>query len=98
MGIGPHDEAVPLALPGVSGEITGSHGGSYLGYTIRETAGSTAHVILYDNASAASGPILEEIGLVANATSTANYLRPGRYVGNGIYAAVTGAIEGSVFQ
>lgn len=102
MGLGPqpHEEATPLALPGTSGEVSGSHPGSYRGITVRETTGSaTAKVVLYDNASAASGPILEEVSLSAGASFDQNYPPPGdRFVGNGLYAQVTGAIEGSVFQ
>jgi hypothetical protein len=99
MSIGPHEGANPLTLPTSSGPVVGSHSGAYLGFTVRETSGTTAaHITLYDNASAASGAILEEISLTGGGEQNANYPPPGRYVGNGIYAAITGAVEGSVFQ
>lgn len=99
MSLGPHEGTNTIALPASSGPVVGSHNGDYLGYTVRETSGSAgARITLYDNASAASGPILEEITLTAGGSSEANYQAPGRWVGNGIYAQITGAIEGSIFQ
>jgi hypothetical protein len=92
------DGATPLAIPGTSGEVSGSFTGQYLGFAARETAGSAAHIVLFDNTSAASGAILDEIGLAANQSLTANYARPGRKVVHGIFASITGAVEGSVFQ
>jgi hypothetical protein len=93
------DGAAPLTLPGTSGEVSGSFQGQYLGFAVRETSGSAAaHVVLFDNASAASGAILDEIGLAAGQSLTANYPRPGRKVVHGIFASITGAVEGSVFQ
>jgi hypothetical protein len=68
----------------------------YRGFTIRETAGSTAVVVLFDNASAASGTILEEIGLTAN-ESRSEFYAAGLDTSNGVYASiVSGAVAGSV--
>ena len=71
----------------------------YLGYTLKESTGSAgATVILYDSATAASGPILDIIVLAAGASSPpANYPKPGRTIHNGIYAAITGSVIGSIF-
>lgn len=92
-------EAQVLTLPTTSGEVTGSGPGEYLGYTIRETSGSAvAKVILYDNASAASGEIVEEIAIASGAVAETQFNRPGRQVVFGLYASITGAIQGSVFQ
>jgi hypothetical protein len=68
----------------------------YQGFTIRETAGAAAVVRIFDNASAASGPILEEISLAANASAAEHY--PGGIEAfAGIYVdVVSGAVSGSV--
>lgn len=92
-------EALSLNLPATSGVVVGSGPGEYLGYTVRETSGSAAaQVILYDNASAASGPILQEIKLASGVELDNQQERPGKQVVNGIYAAITGAVQGSVLQ
>lgn len=90
-------EANPLWL--ASGLINGSERGEYLGYAVRETSGSaSATIVLYDSTSAASGPIVEEIRLAAGAVARMALPRPGRQVKHGLYAVITGAVEGSVFQ
>lgn len=77
------DQAV-LASPGV-----------YRGVCLRETAGSTAAVRLYDNASAASGTLIGAFSLAANGSVDVVY--DGIYVTNGVYAdVISGAVEGSV--
>lgn len=92
-------EAVALNLPGTSGAVTGSGPGEYLGYAVRETSGSAAaKVVLYDNASAASGNILDEISVASGASADWSVERPGRQVVHGIYASITGVVQGSVFQ
>lgn len=96
---GPYEEAQALTLPGTSGEIGGSRQGGYRGYSVAETGGvASAKIILYDNATTASGAILEVITLSAGQSASDNYLSPGRLVLNGIYAQITGAVQGSVFQ
>lgn len=70
--------------------------GAYCGFTIRETAGSTAVVRLFDNASAASGTPLEEISLAANESRSELYVHP-VWARNGIYVqVVSGTVAGSV--
>lgn len=87
--------AVPVAFT-VSAAIAAS-AKDYRGFTIRETAGSTAVVVLYDNASAASGTILEEIALSANESAREFYPNGGVKTTNGIYlSVVSGTVAGSV--
>lgn len=69
---------------------------AYYGFTIRETAGATALVRIFDNASAASGTVLDEISLLANESARECYPRSIR-AENGIYVqVVSGAVSGSV--
>lgn len=69
----------------------------YRGFTIRETAGAPAVVVVYDNASAASGTILEEIGLAPNESAREFYPDGGVKTTNGIYLSVaSGAVAGSI--
>jgi hypothetical protein len=69
----------------------------YRGFTIRETAGAAAVVVLYDNASAASGAILEEIALAPLESAREFYPDGGVKTTAGIYLSVTsGAVVGSV--
>lgn len=85
------------ALTGNSQIVTGSPG-FYAGFTVRETSGSAAAVIrIWDNASAASGTILDVISLTSG-QSISDYLPNGGVRAyNGIYVEkVSGAFEGSV--
>ncbi len=70
---------------------------TYRGFSVKETSGTaTASLILYDNASAASGPILDEITLLAN-ESAREFYEPGITARAGIYVSVvSGAVAGSV--
>lgn len=69
---------------------------TYRGYTIRETAGATAVVRLFDNASAASGTPLEEISL-GSYGSTGDLYESGLRAVNGITVdVVSGTVVGSV--
>lgn len=68
----------------------------YRGFTIRETAGATAVVRIFDNASTNAGTVLEEISLAANESAREFYLG-GIYADNGVYVdVVSGAVAGSV--
>ena len=68
----------------------------YAGFTIRETAGATAVVRIFDHASAASGTVLEEISLAAN-ESAREYYPGGLHAAKGVYVdVVSGAVAGSV--
>lgn len=86
----------PLAFSGSDGAVV-AHSANYCGFTIRETSGSAAAVVrLFDNASAASGTILEEISL-AQGESRSEYYGAGIRAVNGIYAdVVSGAVAGSI--
>lgn len=68
----------------------------YRGFTIRETAGATAVVRIFDHASAASGTVLDEISLAAD--ESARELYPaGIWAENGIYVdVVSGSVAGSI--
>jgi hypothetical protein len=70
---------------------------AYKGFSIRETAGATAIIRIYDNASAASGTLLDTIRLAANESAREWYGPGGIDALNGIYVdIVSGAAEGSV--
>lgn len=87
--------ASPVALP-ASSQVLLARPGIYCGITIRETAGSTAVVVLYDNATSAAGIILEEISLVAG-ESVREYYPNGITAATGIYySLVSGTVAGSV--
>ncbi len=87
--------ATLVALTGSDQVVRTTHG-TYSGFSIRETAGATAVVRVYDNASAASGTLLDSISLAANESAREYYLA-GIAVANGIYVdVVSGAIEGSI--
>lgn len=94
-------EAVAHDLPTASGEVSGSGPGEFLGYTIRETGGtSPLTVVLYDNASAGSGNILAEIEVLAGKQTDEMVGRPGKQVVNGIYAVISGGgtLQGAIYQ
>src|SRR5690606_3157354 len=59
----------------------------YCGFAIRETAGSTAVVRIYDNASAASGPLIDVVALAANESAREFYPVP-IAAQNGVYVDV----------
>lgn len=85
-----------LALTGNSQVVLGSPG-YYVGFTIRETAGAAAVVRIWDNASAASGTLLDTIALAANQSIADALPGGGLRALNGIYVEkVSGAFEGSV--
>jgi hypothetical protein len=84
-----------VALTG-SDQIVRATATIYRGITVRETGGAAAVVVLYDNASAASGTIIEEVSLGAD--ESVSYMHPvGLYTDNGIFLdVVSGDVEGSV--
>lgn len=61
----PYAVPVPLVV-GASQIVRAAGPVVYLGYSIRETAGSAAVFRLWDNGSAASGTIVDMISLAAN--------------------------------
>lgn len=68
---------------------------TYCGFSVRETAGSTASLLVYDNASAASGTLIDVINLAAN-ESAREFYPGGIHCVNGIFVDVTGTVQGSV--
>lgn len=72
--------------------------GTYRGYTFRNTSAvAVATVRVYDNASAASGTLLDTVQLAASESAGDWYADGGIRAENGVYVeVVAGAIEGSV--
>lgn len=84
-----------VALSG-SDQAVSARPAIYRGFTIRETAGSTAVVRIFDNASAATGTVLEEISLAANESAREFYAH-GIAAAAGVYVdVVSGTVVGSV--
>lgn len=89
--------------PARSVAVTGSvavmaNAGVYLGFTLRETGGVTPAVVkVYDNASAASGTLLDTVQVPASGDDRQWYAPQGKWCVNGIYVDVSGGtVEGSV--
>ncbi|HEY2957368.1 MAG TPA: hypothetical protein VGM21_04030 [Actinomycetota bacterium] len=84
--------AIPKALS--AGQLaTGP--GRYRGITVRETAGAAATVRLFDN-TAGSGLLIATIGLAANGSLTV-VDEAGVNFSVGVFCALTGTTEGSIF-
>ena len=86
-----------VALTG-SNQAVSANPTYYLGFTIRETSGSAAAVVrIFDNASAASGTVLDEIALSAGESAREWYGMGGLRASSGVYVqVVSGAVAGSV--
>lgn len=68
----------------------------YRGFRLRETAGAIATLVIWDNASAASGTVLDEIQFSA-AESVRETYGPPQIAKNGIYIqVVAGTVAGSI--
>ena len=97
-------QAVEFNLPTTTGEVSGlttaAVPGEYLGYSVRETSGSAAAtIVLYDNKTAASGTILDEIAIPeGTAVGICRNRGTGRAVQNGVWAVITGAIQGNILM
>jgi hypothetical protein len=90
-----HALARSITLTG-SNQAARSSASVYVGFTIRETAGAVAVVRIWDNASAASGTVLEQISLAANESRSECYAR-GVWAELGVYVeVVSGTVAGSV--
>lgn len=76
--------------------VVSATGCTYYGFTFAETAGVVATIRIYDNASAASGTLLETINLAASGSAGEFGGPQGVRANNGIYVAVTGTVVGSV--
>lgn len=63
--------------------------------TIRETAGSAAIVQLFDNTSG-TGTLIGTYGLTAKQSIVDTASNPRRFL-NGVFAVITGTVEGSIF-
>lgn len=87
--------ATGTALPTADAQLlTGQ--GSFRGVVVRETAGSTAGIRIYDGTST-SGVLLADVVLAANGSANVD-LPTGRAYKTGLYLdVVSGAIAGTYF-
>lgn len=85
-----------LPVTGTGAVLAGR--GAYLGFTFRETGGTTTAVVkVFDNASAASGTLLDTIAVPASTSARQWYGPQGKFAENGVYVSVSGGtVEGSV--
>jgi hypothetical protein len=78
-------------------QVVMSGPGYYKGFSLRETAGATAVVRLYDHSRAASGALIETVSLVAHESTSDWYAPDGIHCANGLVVdVVEGSVEGSV--
>jgi len=87
----------PVPLTG-SDQAVRVTSGIYRGMTVRETTGAAGAVLrVYDNASAATGTLLQTIAL-GNGESFNALHYVGIWASDGIYVdVISGAVEGSVY-
>jgi hypothetical protein len=88
-------QAVPLTG---SDQVVAAFGCIYMGFSIRETAGSTAVIRIWDspNSTTTDDSLLDPISLAAN-ESAREYYPEGINAGKGIWVdIVSGTVEGSV--
>lgn len=91
------DPWIPINCPSSTGAVRAAPG-IYGGYSLRETSGSAgATVKLYDATAAPTGttPILGEVVLTQGASAEIE-MKWGVRALVGIWAVITGAIEGSI--
>lgn len=74
--------------------------GNYYGYSLYNSSGSAVVVKIYDNASAASGTLLDVVVVPAAGSVNAYYALEDCYGGvrasNGVYFSPSASIEGSI--
>lgn len=85
--------AVPVTVDGVVVD----HRTTFYGLSVRNATGVANTIILYDNASAASGTIIAVVDLVATVGHQVFSVPVGVQCNNGLYLDVTGAVTGSVW-
>lgn len=86
-----------LALTG-SDQAVRAAASIYCGFAVQETGGSNAATVrIYDNASGASGTLIDTVNLAAGGSEARMYDR-GLWCENGIYVDVggTGTVAGSI--
>lgn len=89
----PLNDSIPITL--AAGQLGTYTQGAYRGITVRETAGAAAIVKIFDNTSGA-GVLLGVYGLAALQSIDTSSLN-GRAITKGLFAVITGTVEGSVF-
>lgn len=88
--------AASTALTGANQAVLAGPG-TYRGVCVRETAAAPAVLRIYDNATAASGTLLDVVALAANGSASLFYPGGGLRASNGVYVQiVSGTVEGSV--
>lgn len=89
--------ARPVALTG-SDQAVRAASSVYRGITVRETTGAAGAVVrVYDNASAASGTLLQTVAL-GNGGSFSVLHPAGVWAADGVYVdVVSGSVEGAIY-
>ena len=95
-GDGTDNDGSAVALTG-SDQVISATSKHYRGFSIMETTGNAPAVVrIYDNSSAASGTVLEQISLLPG-ESAREWYDSGVLTGNGVYVdVVSGSVAGSV--
>lgn len=90
--------SVPVALVAGASQVVATGPGVYCGIVVRETSGAALVLRIWDNASAASGTIIDIISLAANArTETFTSILPLKFTNGVFIERVSGTnFEGSV--
>ncbi len=71
--------------------------GTYRGFALKETAGASASVVVWDNATTASGDILEVVTLGANASAGQEVVNGRAFSAGCFVQIVSGSVAGAVF-
>jgi hypothetical protein len=87
--------AIAVAVTGDAAVV--AHRTTFLGFSVHNNTASANTVVLYDNASAASGTIIATVDLVATVGHEWIAVPGGVQCVNGLYLDSTGAITGSVW-
>lgn len=83
-----------IAVPVTTSAVVRDRQSVLKGWSLRSTAG--AAVVIYDNASAASGTILANFDLAANGSLTM-FVGDGVHAANGLYFSASAACTGSIW-
>lgn len=90
-------EVVTVPLVGLSASRqVWSRGGWLLGWSLAETSGAAPATLALLDGGSDSGSVLVVVNLVASASESVTPVLPGWPVTSGLFADVTGAIEGSL--
>jgi len=91
--------AIPVTLTGTppASQVINATPTTYRGFALRETTGTTgAVVVIWDNATTTTGPVLDQVSLAPGESAREDYARTATA---GIYAQiVSGTIAGTIFK